>query len=193
MGQLMVGGPGDDIADTLRDMAPHVSRLMSELMTKKKYRDFPVMLGLLDLMRRWGFDPDPSGALRIMVGATADGPEIGIEEIVRLRRAFHPNMLDLRRLSITDESLSSIPEDVRSLALVNTPITDGGIATLAKLQSLKRLNLAGTEVTDAGLQELAKLPNLEWLCVNRTQVTTAAVDRLKGTSPHLTVLIGVEP
>ncbi len=193
MGQLMVGSPNDDIADTLRDMAPHVSRLMTELMCKKRYGDFRVMLGLIDLMQRWGFDPDPSGALRIMVGCTAQGPEITVEDAIQLRYAFHPNYLDLRGLPVVDDHSSAIPADVTKLILVNTSITDEGIRALLKLQSLSRINIAGTNVTDDGLQELGKLPKLEWICVNRTQVTEAGINRLKEARPDVTVIAGTEP
>ena len=43
MGEMTLISPEHDIANTLRDMAPHMRRLMVELMRKQKYRDFPVM------------------------------------------------------------------------------------------------------------------------------------------------------
>jgi hypothetical protein len=193
LGEMMLVSPGHDITDTLRDMTPHAGRLMMELMRQKRYADFPIMLAFFDLMRRWGVDPDPSGALRMCVGSMAAGPEISVEDAIRLRCAVHPNHLDLSRLPVTNESLAAIPADVSKLALVDTPITDEGVTSLLRLQMLSRINIAGTKITDDGLQELGKLPNLEWICVNRTQVTVAGVDRLKEIHPNLTVLIGAEP
>lgn len=75
-GEMMLVSPQNDIADTLRDMAPHVRRLMMEQGYKKRYGDFPVMLALFDLMQRWGADPDPGGHLRMITGCSAEGPEI---------------------------------------------------------------------------------------------------------------------
>ncbi len=193
MGELMLISPDHEIADTLQDMAPHARRLIMELMRRKAYGDFPVMLALFDLMRRWGADPDPSGALRMATGCMAEGPEITVEDAIRIRYVSQPNWLDLSRLPVTDDSLAAIPVDVSRLALVDTPLTDEGIASLLRLQKLSRVNLAGTKITDDGLQELGRLPNLEWICVNRTQVTAGGVDRLKEARPNVTVIVGAEP
>jgi hypothetical protein len=45
-GKMMLVSPRNDIADTLRGMAPHARRLLMELRHRKRYGDFPVMLGL---------------------------------------------------------------------------------------------------------------------------------------------------
>ncbi len=193
MGEMMLVSPDHAIADTLRDMAPHAGRLMMEVMRQKRYADFPIMLAFFDLMRRWGADPDPSGALRMCVGSMAEGPEIPVEDAIRIRYASYPRLLNLSRLPVTNDSLAAIPTEARGLALIDTPVTDEGIASLLRLQKLTRVNLAGTKITDDGLQELSKLPNLEWVCVNRTQVTAAGVDRLKEARPDVTVMIGTEP
>ncbi len=172
-------------------MAPHARRLMLEVMLKKKYGDFGVMAAFFDLMGRWGADPDPGGAMRTMVGSMADGPDISVEDAIRIRSAFSRALrLDLSRLPVTNSSLAAIPSDVMELALVDTLVSDEGIPSLLRLQNLQRVNLAGTRVTDEGLEELGKLPNLEWVCVNRTQVTAAGVERLKGIRSDVTVLIG---
>jgi hypothetical protein len=182
-----------DIADTLKDMAPHARRLLMEVLRRKRYGDFPVMLAFLDLMRRWGADPDPGGTLRMVVALLAEGPEISVEDTIRLRHAFRPAELDLSRLPVSDGALAVVPDTVTKLALVNTPVTDAGISHLLRLTGLKRLNIAGTQITDAGLVALGGLQNLQWVCVNRTQVTTTGVDRLKGARPGVEVMIGSEP
>ena len=124
----------------------------------------------------------------------AEGPEISIEDAIRIRHAFQPAMsLDLSRLPVSDGALAVIPETVTRLALVNAPITDEGIQHLLRLTILNRLNIAGTQITDDGLVALGGLQNLEWVCVNRTRVTTKGVDRLKATRPGLEVMIGSEP
>ena len=127
----------------------------------------------------------------MVVGSQAAGPDITVDEAIRIRAAVGRSArLDLTRLPVTNESLAIIPNDVMELALIDTPISDEGISSLLRLQSLSRVNLAGTRVTDDGLQDLGKLPNLEWVCVNRTQVTAAGVERLKGIRSDVAVLIG---
>ena len=129
----------------------------------------------------------------MMVGCTAQGPEIAVEDAIQLRYVFQPNGLDLSRLPVTDNHLTAIPADVNRLALVDTSVTDQGVPTLVKLQRLSRINVAGTRITDDGLQELGKLPTLEWVCVNRTQVTQAGINRLKEARPDVAVIAGTEP
>ena len=123
MGEMTLVSPQHDIADTLRDMAPHARWLMTELLRLKKYADFPVMLAFFDMMRRWGADPDPSGAPRMSVGCMAEGPDISVEDAIQFRYAFHPNptRLDLSRLPVTNDSLAAIPLDVSQLAWLTLP------------------------------------------------------------------------
>ena len=193
-GEMMLVSPQNEIADTLRNMAPHARRLLMELQHRKRYGDFPVMLALFDLMRRWGADPDPEGTLRMIAGHMAEGPEISVEDAIRIRSAFQPaRLLDLSRLPVSDEALAVIPDAVTGLALVNAPVTDAGIPHLLSRIGLKRLNVAGTGITDDGLVALGGLPDLEWVCVNRTQVTSQGVARLKGRRPDVEVMIGSEP
>lgn len=193
-GEMMLVSPQNDIADTLRDMAPHARRMLLELQHRKRYSDFPVMLAFFDLMRRWGADPDPEGILRMFAGHMAEGPEISVEEAIQIRCAFQSrNSLDLSRLPLTDASLSVIPDTVTKLALVDTPVTDDCIPHLLRLTGLMRLNIAGTQITDNGLYALGGLQNLEWVRVDRTLVTIAGVSRLKAKCPSVTVMTRKEP
>lgn len=193
-GEMTLVSPKNDIADTLRDMAPHARRLLMELQHRKRYGDLPVMLAFFDMMRRWGADPDPEGTLRIMAGYLAEGPEISVEDAIRIRLVFQqPRLLDLSRLPVSDDALAVIPNNVTGLALVNAPVTDAGIPHLLKLVGLKRLNVAGTQITDDGLAALGNLHELEWVCVNRTRVTSQGVERLKAARPGVEVMIGSEP
>jgi hypothetical protein len=192
-GEMKLISAQSDIADTLRDMAPHARRLLMEVLHGKRYGDFPVMLAFFDLMRRWGADPDPDGTLRMMAGSMAEGPEISIEEVILIRCAFQRGQLDLSRMPVSDGDLSVVPATVTALALVNTPATDAGIPHLLRLTNLKRLNIAGTQITDDGLVALGALHSLEWVCVSRTRVTDTGVARLKADRPGLEVIIGSEP
>lgn len=60
-GETMQISPQDSVVDTLRDMAPHVCRLLMELQIRQKYGDLPVMLEFFDLMRRWAQTPIRTG------------------------------------------------------------------------------------------------------------------------------------
>lgn len=193
-GEMMLVSPQNDIADTLREMAPHARRLLMELQSRKRYGDFPAMLSFFDLMRRWGADPDPDGRLRMAAGYMAEAPEISVEDAIAIRNAFHPvGSLVLNGLPVSDETLTAIPATVTGLAVVNARISDAGIPHLLKLTALKRLNIAGTQISDDGLVALGVLQNLEWVCVNRTQVTSGGVDRLKAARPSVEVIIDSEP
>lgn len=193
-GEMTLVSGDSEIADTLRDMAPHARRLMTELQHRNRFGDFPVMLAFFDLMRRWGADPDPEGTLRMMAGCMAKGPEISVEEAIRIRHAFQPgDMLDLRWLPVTDEAVAAIPDTVTKLALVDAPVTDACVPHLLRLTALRRLNIAGTRITDDGLVALGGLSSLEWVYVNRTQVTDQGVEGLKAVRPGTEVMLGSEP
>lgn len=192
-GWMMLTAKDSGITHTLQEISPHIRRLLMEVMHRKRYADFPPMLAFMDLMARWGVDSDPDGVLRSIVGSMAEGPEISVEDMIRIRYAFQPNALDLNRLPVTDECLGVIQDNVTGLGLVDTPVTDAGVSQLLRLAGLKRLNLAGTKITDDGLIALSRLVHLEWVCVNRTQVTAEGIERLKAARPGVTVLIGSEP
>ena len=193
-GHQMQFGPRSDIADTLKDMVPHVCRLLAEIDHRERFGDLPVVLALFDLMARWGVDPDPGGYQRTLACHMAGGPEISVEEAVRIRSVFQtPGSLNLSGLLLSEHTLSVIPETVTALALVDTGLADGALGSLLRLTDLKRLNMAGTVITDEGLMLLGKLPSLEWICVNRTAVTAVGVGRLAAIRPTISILSGSEP
>ena len=59
---------------------------------------------------------------------------------------------------------------------------------VAKLQNLTSLNLHTTQITDAGIKELAKLQNLESLSMFRTKVTKEGVAELKKALPKCRIV-----
>ena len=192
-GEMMLVAADSDIASTLNEMAPHARRLMMEVHLRQRYGDFRILAEFFDLMRRWGADPDPTGAMRMVVGIQAQGPELTVEQAILLRHACQPRGLNLKGLQVTDELLAVIPAGVSQLALVDTLVTDEGMGQFLRLQNLTRVNLACTRITDTGLEVLATLPHLEWVCVNRTEVTAEGADRFKAMRPGVTVMIGSEP
>ncbi len=99
--------------------------------------------------------------------------------------------LDLARTKVTDAGLKSIVamKNLTELHLENTAITDAGLDTLKSLAGLEYLNLYGTKVTDAGVAKLAPLTKLKALYLWQTAVTKAGVAKLKASlkSTHINI------
>ena len=94
--------------------------------------------------------------------------------------------LSLFNTKITDAGLKEVAElkQLEWLFLGYTQITDAGLKEVAKLQHLKTLVLPGTEITDAGLKEVAKLQKLTELYLNGTKVTKSQIDELEKALPN---------
>ena len=81
----------------------------------------------------------------------------------RLRR------IEFRDMANTDEFLNFLVgynEDLRylnELDLAGSDLTDGGLSTIVRFQSLRRLNLARTRITARGLVVIGTLPDLAWI------------------------------
>lgn len=110
--------------------------------------------------------------------------------------------LSLDRNKITDETLAVLasmgrlgalagargdkgarpaaPEDVVSLSLYSTPVTDAGLAHLKGLTNLRSLELSFCKVGDAGLAHLKGLSRLESLYLYGTRVKGPGLEHLKG-------------
>lgn len=93
--------------------------------------------------------------------------------------------LDLARSQVTDAGLAKLAgmKQLKELRLDNTGISDAGLEHLKGLASLEYLNVYGSKVTDAGIQKLAGLSNLKALYVWQTGVTKAGVAQLRGKLP----------
>ncbi len=93
--------------------------------------------------------------------------------------------LDLGRTAITDGAMATIAKMPRLaiLDLRQTKVTDAGLASLKGLKNLQTLNLYGTEVTDAGLKHLAGLKSLKKIYLWQTKATEVGVKSLKAAIP----------
>ena len=91
-------------------------------------------------------------------------------------------MVDLRRAKDTDGALAHLNglTSVREVILIGTPITDSGLMHLKGLTNLQRLLLMNTSVTDAGLVHLKGLTNMKVLKLDNTRVTDAGLAHLQG-------------
>jgi hypothetical protein len=75
-------------------------------------------------------------------------------------------------------------DDVGSLALCRTPVTDAGLKELVELKNLTWLDLRESRVTDVGLKELAGLKHLTRLLLQDTRVTAAGIAELRTALPN---------
>ena len=59
-------------------------------------------------------------------------------------------------------------QELESLNLAGTKISDAGLVKLGKLSKLRELNLSNTQISKRGLESLVALPNLEKLYLYKT-------------------------
>jgi|GEM_PF-1387084 len=88
--------------------------------------------------------------------------------------------LELRYSPITDAGLAALPplNRLTELVLTGTRITGAGLEHLARHANITRLELDFTQVADEGLQHLQRLPHLQWLRLVSTPVTDAGLPAL---------------
>ena len=88
----------------------------------------------------------------------------------------HPLLgIDKRTGELTEADL----EEVTSLFLASSKITDAGLKEVAKLQQLKSLNLNSNKITKAGVAELQK-------ALPKCKIISNPTKQLSLTSPHQT-------
>lgn len=98
-----------------------------------------------------------------------------------LRELRSLESLTIRRAPlIVDQGIEdlAILRSLRTLALPETTIGDGALATIAKLEELESLDLSNTQVTDAGMKQLRPLRGLRHLDLSRTQIGDESVHAL---------------
>jgi uncharacterized membrane protein/mono/diheme cytochrome c family protein len=102
--------------------------------------------------------------------------------------------LKLSNTKITDASMPTIAElpNLVKLFLNHNKITDKGIASLVNLKNLEYLNLFDTQITDAALPKLAQIKTLKKLFLWQTKVTKPAVEAFRKANPTIIVDTGYE-
>lgn len=116
---------------------------------------------------------------------------VGHEEVVHLGPiAGQITHLDLARTNVTDGALASVARmsNLTHLDLRGTAVTDDGLDHLRRLQQLRTLNLFATRVTDAGLAGLSELARLQHVFLGRTRVTADGIARLRRGLPGCRVV-----
>lgn len=113
-----------------------------------------------------------------------------------IRKMKQLTWLSVENCTIGDDTLAALSEcpDVWYVFLVHTPVTDGGIAHLAKLKKPLALYLASCKgVTDASIKSLAQLPDSESLHLNLQDsgITEEGARQLQAALPHAQIRWGV--
>ena len=142
-------------------------------------RPMPRTLRLLLLLSVWGCHAP----------ATLD-PAVAIEELGGVvKRDARGDIVELAfryRPQVSDGGLAHLSQlgTLRRLDLDRTPVTDAGLQHLAGLSHLQRLWLRGTRVSDSGLMHLTRLPRLTELrlthCRQISDGGVASLKRIKG-------------
>ncbi|MDF0692829.1 c-type cytochrome domain-containing protein [Aquirufa ecclesiirivi] len=90
---------------------------------------------------------------------------------------------------LTDEFLQQISKYPRiiSLQINHTNISKQGLSYLSSLQHLETLNLVGTSIGDEGLAEIAKMPALRKIYLWQSKVTDQGIHLLQKKMPKLVI------
>lgn len=101
--------------------------------------------------------------------------------------------LNLSNSNLTDEMMSVVADlpHVQKLFLQKTTITGKGLQALQQLQYLEYLNVYDTKVDDAGLEYLKNLKRLNKLFLWQTDVKEAAMSSLENELPNLIIDRGI--
>lgn len=93
----------------------------------------------------------------------------------------HVTRLLLNDMKLSQDDFAELGklEQLRTLVLLGTNVTDGDLSHLKKCQSLAHLNLVRTEITDRAIDSFLELKHLKSLCLGDVKITPAAIERLK--------------
>ena len=121
------------------------------------------------------------GTLPALAGIQLGGQlEISDEGVAHLAQLSKLRALILPGSKVTGSGLRGF-EELRALSLAGAPLTDLGLAEIAKMSQLRQLDMSRTSITDRGLAELSgKLPQLTRLNVAHTKLTDEGLANLLG-------------
>jgi internalin A len=98
--------------------------------------------------------------------------------------------IDLEGTGVTDAGLRELQDfgNLRELNLFDLSVTDDGVKELARFKELTMVNLSCTGLSDAGLEVLKNLTRLKKIIVTDTKVTQAGVRELKKALPKCEIV-----
>lgn len=99
--------------------------------------------------------------------------------------------LTLRDIPATCAALALLPnpDEMRTLNVAQSAITDEQVKFLQAMIRLERLILNETNVTDACIDDLAKLKNLKYLEATQTQLSPEGVAKLRSVLPECKIRV----
>src|SRR5262249_5004361 len=78
-------------------------------------------------------------------------------------------------------------DEIRTLDLTFTDVTDAGLNQLKTCPNLQLLNLSFTKITDEGMRQLKECKSLQLLYLESTEVTDEGQQELQAALPNLTI------
>lgn len=124
----------------------------------------------------------------IVLGLTGVTDE-NLRHVSRLHRL--PRLV-LTKSHVTDDGSTWLADNCSSLEILmiqGGPMTDLGLAELARLPKLRTLSLQDMTISDDGILKLKSCPLLQTINVKNTKVTSAGVTELRKSLPTLKVSI----
>lgn len=117
-----------------------------------------------------------------------------VDQNIRLLEPLRKQLvwLKLDNSGLTDTSMATISKlnALKRLQLSNNNISDKGLTELQTLKDLRSLNLVGTKITSKGLMPLTKLKNLKNLYIYQTLINSSEWSGLQKVFPSATLDTG---
>lgn len=133
---------------------------------------------------------DESELLQVNLVSVPDKADSLLKQVAR----FGDNVVSLKLGStqLTDEGAQQLTEfpNLRRLTMDDTKITDAAIEPLTSIVNLQHINLNGTAVTAKGLEKLSALNNLHVLFLYHTAVTPQEATHLQTQLPKVRIELG---
>ncbi len=124
------------------------------------------------------------GAIRVLEcgGTWTNGPSGLLADLTPLQGMAALTHLNLMQTKVTDAGIAYLKscKDLKYLNLNNTRVTDKGLAHLKDCQALAILDMSATKVTDQGLANLKDCRALTHLLLGGTKVSDAGLANFKG-------------
>lgn len=120
--------------------------------------------------------------------------DFGDEELGRLAPVINQVVsLDLSGTKVSDEGIKILENaaNLETIKLSGTEISDQSIPILVSILNLKSLNLYDTAVTNEGVSELSVMPNLRRIYLWQTQVDEQGAETLRAQMPNTEVVLGL--
>ncbi|MEM0896503.1 MAG: c-type cytochrome domain-containing protein [Verrucomicrobiota bacterium] len=117
--------------------------------------------------------------------------DMRLEELAQLANNIHS--LDLKKTKISDDDLAVVQQmsNLRKINLALTDIGDNGFKNIRGLQQVEYLNLYGTRVSDTSVSDLSEMTTLTKLFLWNSRVTESGYNKLKKALPSADISFGL--